>query len=259
MEENQDAGGDLVYSQDDCWLICLQDEKRLLPASVVKDKVAELANKYQRSNGVPPGRKQLKELKEQALEMLIPKAFLKRSKTFVWIDLAGGFIGIDASSRSSADHVIECLRVCLDEFPLAPINTKQSPMSCMTELLLGNESTGKFTVDRECELRNEEKASVAYKKHLLSDEAAEQIRGHLSEGKFPIKLAMTWSDRISFVLTDRLEIKRLQFIVPEESKDSAQDAEDAYAQRESDFALMSGEFSRFLPDVIDLLGGEGES
>ena len=66
---------------------------------------------------------------------------------------------------------------------------------------------------------------------------------------------MTWDDRISFVLTDKLEIKRLTFLdlLKEEAEQNAETAADQF---DADFALMTGELSRFLPAMVAALGGE---
>ncbi len=98
----------------------------------------------------------------------------------------------------------------------------------------------------------EEKAAVRYVRHPLE---GEDIKSHLSGGKLPTRLALTWNDRVSFVLTEKLEIKRLTFLdlLREEAEQSV---ENAAEQFDADFALMTGELARFLPQLVDALGGE---
>jgi len=81
------------------------------------------------------------------------------------------------------------------------------------------------------------------------------VQDHLAAGKLPTRLAMTFDDRISFILTEKMEIKRLAFldVIKEEAEKQA-DATDM--QMEADFALMSGELSRLIPALIEVLGGE---
>jgi recombination associated protein RdgC len=66
---------------------------------------------------------------------------------------------------------------------------------------------------------------------------------------------MTFDDRVSFILTEKMEIKRVAFldVIKEEAEKQA-DAADM--QMEADFALMSGELSRLIPALIEVLGGE---
>ena len=60
---------------------------------------------------------------------------------------------------------------------------------------------------------------------------------------------------LSFILTEKMEIKRVAFldVIKEEAEKQA-DAADM--QMEADFALMSGELSRLIPALIEVLGGE---
>lgn len=246
--------GAIVFALNRQWLLDLRVQERLLPSSVVNDEVKERAEAMEAQQGYAPGRKQLKELRERVTEELMPRAFTRSRNTFAWIDPVNGWLAIDAGSYSKAEEVIEHLRHCLDDFPIKPVLTQFSPTSAMADWLAGGEAPDGFTIDRDCELEavGEEKAKVSYRRHPLE---GEQVREHLAAGKLPTKLALTWNDRISFVLTEKMEIKRLAFIdlLKEEAEKSAEHADEQF---DADFALMTGELSRFLPALIDALGGE---
>ncbi|MCK6413899.1 MAG: recombination-associated protein RdgC [Azonexus sp.] len=246
--------GSLVHSLAQQWLLTLAVEQRLLPASVVNQETQERAEAFELEHGYFPGRKQLRELKERVTEELMPRAFTRRSKTQVWIDPQNGWFAVDAGSQGKAEEVIEHLRQCLDDFPLKPLHTQLSPISAMADWLAGGDAPAGFTVDRDCELKavDEEKQTVRYVRHPLD---GEEVRGHLAAGKLPTRLALTWDDRISFVLTDKLEVKRLAFldVLKEEAEKGAEHADEQF---DSDFALMTGELARFLPDLVAALGGE---
>ena len=248
----------LVFSLGGQWLIALAVEQRLLPSSVVNDEVKDRAEAMEAQQGYAPGRKQLKELRERVTEELMPRAFTRRRTTFVWIDPKNGWFCVDASSPGKAEEVIEHLRHCLDEFPLTMLHTQVSPTSAMADWLAGGDAPAGFTIDRDCELKaaGEEKAAVRYVRHPLDgDEIAGEIKAHLASGKLPTKLALTWDDRISFVLSEKLEIKRLAFLdlLKEQAEKTAEHADEQF---DADFALMTGEFARFLPHVVEALGGE---
>ena len=250
--------GALVYSLGGQWLIALAVEQRLLPSSVVNEETKERAEALEAQQGYAPGRKQLKELRERITEELMPRAFTRRRSTFIWIDPQAGWCCVDAGSPSKAEEVIEQLRHCLDDFPLKMLHTQLSPTSAMTEWLAGGDIPATFTVDRDCELKaaGEEKAAVRYVRHALDgDEIGGEIKAHLAAGKLPTRLALTWDDRMSFVLTEKLEIKRLAFLdlLKEEAEKSAERADEQF---DADFALMTGELSRFLPQLVAALGGE---
>ncbi|MFV5212549.1 recombination-associated protein RdgC [Azonexus caeni] len=249
--------GALIYANNRQWLIALAVEQRLLPSSVVNETAQERAEQIADQQGYPPGRKQMKEIKERVTEELMPRAFTRKRSTFVWIDPQNGWFVVDAGSPAKAEEVIEHLRHCLDEFPLKALHTQLSPQSAMADWLAGGEAPAGFTVDRDCELKSvaEEKAAVRYVRHPLGDEVGAEIKSHLAAGKLPTRLALTWDERISFVLTEKLEIKRLAFldILKEEAEKSAEHADEQF---DADFALMTGELVRFLPQLVEALGGE---
>jgi recombination associated protein RdgC len=68
-------------------------------------------------------------------------------------------------------------------------------------------------------------------------------------------LALTWSDRVSFVLTEALDIKRIAPLdVLTENTDNVSTNDDE--KFDSDMMLMTGELSKMLDDLLLALGGE---
>ncbi len=248
------AAAGLVHALGGQWLIALCVEQRLLPASVINDEVRERAAALAEQQGHPPGRMQLRELRERVGEELLPRAFTRRRTTHAWIDPRAGWLCIDAGSSGKAEDLVEQLRSSLDDLPLALLHTELSPTAAMADWLAGGEAPAGFTIDRDCELKaaGEEEAVVRYVRHALD---GDEVRAHLADGKLPTRLALTWDDRISFVLTDKAEIKRLAFL-DLVSEGEATKAADADGQFDADFALMTGELSRFLPQLVAALGGE---
>ncbi len=68
-------------------------------------------------------------------------------------------------------------------------------------------------------------------------------------------MGLTWNDRISFVLTEDMQIKRLAFldILKEEVEGQAETDEE---RLDIDFALMTGELAKLLAALVEALGGE---
>ncbi len=246
--------GRYVLSVKGHYLVALQAEEKLLPSSVVNDVAADKAEAIEEQQGYKPGRKQMKEIKEAALQELLPRAFTRCRRTLAWIDPAGGWLVIDASSATRAEDVLNALRDALDELPVKMVRTALSPAAVMTSWLAAGEGQHGFTVDQDCELRavTDEKAAVRYVRHALD---GKDVQDHLAAGKLPTRLALTFDDRVSFVLTEKMEIKRVAFldVIKEEADKNAESAD---MQMEADFALMSGELSRLIPALIGVLGGE---
>lgn len=242
----------LVESVGGQLLLKLMIEQKVLPGSVVKRRTEELAAQIEQTTGRKPGKKQTKEIKEQAVLELLPMAFTKQASVHVWIDPHERLLVIDSSSQARAEEVVTALVKGLDGFAVSPLQTKESAAVAMSQWLVDGEPPAGFSVDRECELKSadEMKSVVRYSRHPLD---IEEVRQHIAGGKVPTKLAMTWSDRVSFVLTDTMQVKKLSFLdvvfegQPSDSKDDHFDA---------DAAIATGELCKLIPDLVEALGGE---
>ena len=244
--------GALIHSVNRQWLLALGVEKRLLPASVVKQFANDRAKLIEEAEGRRVGRKEMRDLREAITLELLPRAFVRRRTTFGWIDPINGWLVIDAGAQAKAEEFLEHLHKSVDQFPVKLLQVNQSPSSAMTGWVAEGEAPSHFTIDQDLELRSAEKATVRYVKHTLE---GEEIRHHIADGKVVTRLAMTWGDKISFVLNENLQIKRLGFldILKEEGENQAENEDERF---DIDFTLMTGELAHLLDDLIEALGGE---
>jgi recombination associated protein RdgC len=245
------ASDHLVHHVAGSQLICFQSDEKLLPGAVVSDAVKKKTAQFEKQNGFKPSRKQLSEIRETVFEDLLPKAFAVKKRTYAL--MTDKYFFIDSSSSARADLLNSDLLRAFDTLPFTKPNTHISPTAAMTDWLISGDAPEGFTLDRDCELKSpvEEKATVRYVRHALE---TEEITKHISAGKYPTKLAMTWDDRISFVLTDGMEIKRLDYldIFKEEAEANAETMEESF---DANIALMAGEMTRMMDDLVDKLGG----
>jgi recombination associated protein RdgC len=246
------AHAPLVESVGGQWLLQLMVEQRVLPGAVVKRRIDEVAAQIEHSTGRKPGKKQKKEIKEDVLLELLPQAFTKQASIKVWIAPAAQLLVIDASSPARADEVVSLLVKACDGLALAPLHTAQSPAAAMAEWLTSGEPPAGFSVDRECELKSsdEMKSVVRYARHPLD---TEEVRQHIAAGKLPTKLALTWQSRVSLLLTDTMQIKKIAFLDVVFEGRGASSGDDGF---DADAAIATGELVRLLPDLIEALGGE---
>ena len=244
----------LVHTVQGQWLIALRQEKKLLPAKVVAQVVRERADQIEAAEGFRPGRKRMKELKEDVRDELLPRAFSLSSDTFAWIDRANGWLVIDAASAARAETLLEQLGRCVQGLAVRPLKVTGSISGSMTAWLLSDEAPPGFSIDQDVEFKARGgKATVRYANQTLE---REEILRHTEAGKECTRLALTWTNRVSFLLTDRLEVRRLRPLdVLQEAAGSAGEV-GADERFDADFALMTGELVRLLDDLVDALGGE---
>ncbi len=229
----------------------LMVEVKAVPSSVVNRKAKEQLATIEAQTGRKPGKRETKEIKEDIKLSLMPLAFTKLSSVLVWIDAKAQLLTVGASSTAKADEVITYLVKCLDGFSVMPLNTQTSSAVAMADWLATQAPPAGFTIDRECELKSpdESKAVVRYSRHPLD---IEEVSAHIISGKVPTKLALTWMDRVSFVLTDALQIKKIAFL-DGVFDGTSQEKEDGF---DADAAIATGELRQLIPELLAALGGE---
>jgi recombination associated protein RdgC len=246
--------GGLVYALGPQLLISLRTEKKLLPATVINQFAKAKAQEIEEQQGYKPGRKQMREIKENVAETLLPRAFSIVRDTRAWIDSANGWLVIDSSSPARADELLQSLNKAIEKLPLANLHVEMSPAGAMTDWLARDEAPAGFTVDQDTELRSagESRATVRYVRQSVE---ADDVRRHIEAGKQCTRLAMTWADRVSFVLTESLAIKRVAplDVIKENGDSMAQNDDERF---DSDFTMMTGELGRLIADMVEALGGE---
>ncbi|WP_322994880.1 recombination-associated protein RdgC [Castellaniella sp.] len=250
MPPRDDSG--LVYGQHGQFLLRLQTEKKLLPTTVINQASKARAIQIEEQQGYKPGRKQMKEIKEQMTMELLPRAFVIAHDTRAWIDTVNRWVAIDAAATARSDEILGLLAKTMTPFPIVPLHVEMSPAAAMTLWLSENEAPAGFTIDQDTELRStgESRATVRYVRQSVD---ADEVRRHIEAGKQCTRLAMTWNDRVSFVLTDNLDIKRVAPLDILKEHQDAQAANEA-EQFDADFALMTGELARMLNDLVTVLG-----
>jgi recombination associated protein RdgC len=254
VEPRGERHGAFAESVGGHWMLKLCTETKAVPGSVVKRRVEEELQKIEAETGRRPKGKRTKEIKEAIVHELLPRAFPKRFTTWLWIDTQAGLVMVDAASLKKADGIATQLVELLGgNMSLALLQTERSPASAMADWLSTREAPAGFSVDRECELKqpDSEKATVRYARHTLE---IDEVVGHIQQGKLPTQLAMTWNDRVSFVLTETMTLKKLKLLdVVLEGAESAGRDDNGF---DTDVAIFTGELRRLIPDLVEALGGE---
>ncbi|HEY4374419.1 MAG TPA: recombination-associated protein RdgC, partial [Burkholderiales bacterium] len=216
--------GALVEAVAGQWIMRFKVESRMLPMSVVRRKAEERMAKIEEITGRKPGKKQAREIREDTFIQLLPQAFTKQSSTNVWIDPEAKLLVLDVGSQGKADELLTSLFKAVAGLTATPLATASSPAASMAMWLSGKLSPGGFDVDRECELKSTDdmQSVVKYARHHLD---IAEIRQHVEAGKMPTRLAMAYEGRVSFTLTDTLQLKKIKFLegvfsseVPEEDR-----------------------------------------
>ena len=240
-----------VFEAQKTMLISLMREEKVLPSAAIKHKLDEQVVKIQTTEGRNVGRREKHELREAIIDDLLPKALIKSSRTYGLF--AGEWLFVDTANRRKAENLLTKLREALGGLPAQQPVPRQSPASLMTNWLLQGEAQGRFVLDSDVTLVGA--GDVASKvKISRKDLTAEDVVQHAKNGMKVTELGLVWNDRVAFILTQDLKLKRIQWldVVQEEAEGSCDDAESmAYATQ----LLMAAALSVILGELVDLLGG----
>lgn len=241
--------GAMVEAIGGHWILQAKTETRLLPGEVVKRRVAEMAAAIEQETGRKPGKRQRRELKEQATLELLPAAFTRQQTFTVWLDPAEKLLCIDTSSATKASTIAALLVAAWPRMNLHQLRAQRYVDSEMGAWLTGG-APDRFFIDREAVLENAESHAVIRYQNTTLD--APDVWEHVNSGKVPTRLALTFDGRVSFVLVDDLRLQRIDItdgVFMETRDDVPEDRFDA------DVAIATGELSALIRALLAELGG----
>jgi recombination associated protein RdgC len=253
VEPRGEAHGPLAESVAQQIILKFQAESKAVPGAVVRKHAQAAADEIETQSGRKPGKKEMRQLRDDAKLALLPMAFARQSSTWVWIDAERRLLITDAGSQARTDDLITALVEALPGLNPMLVQTTLTPAHAMAQWLLAatpDEWPSGLSVERECELQSsdEEKSVVRYTRHhLINDE----VRQHLQRGLHPKRLAMSWEGRVAFVLTESMQLKKIGFldgVIAESGHDDS--------GFDADVAISTGELRQLIPDLIEALGGE---
>jgi recombination associated protein RdgC len=255
VEPRGERHGALAESIGGQWMLQLCTETKAVPASAVRTQLDAQLEKIESETGRKPRGRRAREIKEEIVHQLLPRAFPKRALAPVWIDPHERRVVIGAASATRADAVVTRLVEAMGGgVVLRPLQTTLSPQAAMSAWLADQAAPAGFSLDRECELKqpDSEKAAVRYARHSLE---IDEIAAHIAQGKRPTQLALTWNARVSFVLTESMAIKKLKVLdVDAASREGAARGQDS--PFDADVALTTGELAPMIGALVEALGGE---
>ena len=240
------AGGDdaaLMHRIDDAIWLTVGGEDKLLPSSVVNDLLQKKVDEFEAKNARRPGGKMRRQMKDDLVAELLPRAFVRPIRTDALIDLQHGVIAIDTSSRKVAEAVVSQIREALGSFPALPINAEVAPRAVMTGWIAGDALPEGMSLGDECELRDPADSGAVVKVQRM-ELAGEEIDTHLEAGKQVARLALMLDDHAGFVLGEDLVLRKFKLLDGAVEQLESSERDDIRAELDARFALMAGEFKR---------------
>lgn len=247
---------ELVWSgHGGCTMSTVYFHERQLPGATIRDHLHERIRKVEDREQRKCYRKEIAQMKDDVIAMLLPKAFIKH--TAVNIIVKDNLLIVGTSSAKRAEDCLSVLRSAIGSLSVRPFTPKIMPDAWLTELMQGRHADeSKLTILDAARLVNSTKDTVAFKGVDLSDE---EPQAYIDQGFKVAEIALALKDgddeTLFFRVTEQLIFKQIKFA------DFLADRVLTDANSES-AALIDGNLFLFLSEVdrlidaITELGGE---
>lgn len=251
-----DGGVDepLALEVEGAYWVQLQTEKKILPSSVVKRIFKERLLKREQEYGRKIGRKEQKELKQEIIDELLPRALTGQSSILAVIDPKMGFVLVGESSAKKAEFLVTMLNRALDSLRTAMVDYPESTSGAMADLLLGK-GAELFAAETSLTLKGSGTSppTVKFAQYPL---AQKEVLDLLKEGMRPSEIELSWEGRLSFVLTDKFVLKKVNFLMAA-GDEPDEEVDDPAMLLRAMLTLQIGELRLVFKDFAQWLGKPG--
>lgn len=229
-------------------ILAVDVQTRSVPPAQINDWVRKASERIEQETGRKPGKGTRRELKDQALLELLPKAFPKTARVHVWLTPDLNYLCLDTTSGPRCDIVATLVAQALN-VALQPVQLVQSPASVMTGWLsTGAVDSELLQMGESCELRLGEAKppeTVRYVNRVLD---LPEVKQYLTQGMRPTRLELI-GPNVAFTLTDGFQFRSIKLGEPE----TAIQETDAF---DANVVLACGTLWEVLDDLIEAHGGE---
>ncbi len=252
--DEEDAS--LVYVVKDFLLICLQTEAKLLPATIVRQKLNEKIKVIQLKQDRKVSYKEKNILKQEIYNELLPQAFGVLYRTYAFIDTKNNWLILDTNNAKRTENFITFFKRSLSKIKIMSPEIKKLS-SILTKWLLDNDHPKSLNIEDACVLQDPKQVerSIRIQKQDLSSNYVQPI----IKNNFEIsQIKMTWNDQVTFVLKNDFTFQSLQYqdSVIELTNADKNDTEEGSFR--ADFFIMSGLLTKMFQEFLKIFAKTAE-
>lgn len=231
-------------------VICLQIEEKILPSSVIYQNLQEAVKEIETTQNRKIRSKEKMALKDDIVMSLMPRAFSKFTRIYAYIDITNHWLVLGLANAKKTDLFLSAFKKSITD-DIHPI-TVNHLSSMMTGWLTTQPYAPSFAIEKSCALQDpkQENRTIRCKNQDLF---APGIQALIKDGCHAIQLALSWNDRVQFVLTNTLALSSIQFQDELLKEASEVEAETKQQQFDADMFIMTGTFSNMLTDLLGML------
>ena len=241
----EEEGATLARGLNGCIMICLQIEEKILPASVIVQKTKEKIKQIELAEGKKIGKKEKLSLKDEVTYTLLPRAFSKFTRVYAYIDTRYKWLILNCTSPAKTELFISFFKKTLGDGICAFEIIK--PSTILTQWLKTNNCPKAFSIEKSCVLQDsaEQNRMVRCQQQNLF---AESIQSLVKDGCDVIKIALSWEDKLNFMLTDDFTLTNLH-LANDDLSEVYDQIESKQQKFDTDFMMMTEMLALLIVDL----------
>ena len=225
-------------------------EKRLLPASVLREALDEKIKKIEKAEDRSIKGKERTALKDATLQELIGKSFTTKERVNAYFDLATGTLVIDTTSKNKAEAVVSQIRRAMGSFPAVPLQINTSARQLMTSWIKGEALPTGLHLGEEAELHDPVEHGAVFK-CSRQDLRSEEILHHITEGKQCVRIGLVSAQGLTFLLDENLCLRKIKFTDLTADQTAEVDHANNYAEEmDARFLVLTGLLEPLLKTIF---------
>lgn len=236
----------LTRGMNGCYMITLQIEDKILPATVVNQALKDKVKQIEANEARKVRQKEKLGYKDELVHTLLTRAFTKLTTIQAYIDTRNHWLVLNSISPAKTELFISMFQKafgeCMEEVELI------KPSALLTHWLKTQDYPQEFSIGKACVLQDPEQQSriVRCQQQDLFTSGVQSI---FKEGFDVIQMELCWQDRIKFVLADDFSLRSVTL-----AEDDINEMKETYESKQerfdADLILMSESYTGMFKDLF---------
>lgn len=244
----EEEGAPILRSINGYIMTCIQMEEKILPNSVINQELKEKIKQMEARDDRKVRQKEKLSLKDEITFSLLPRAFSKLTRIYAFIDTKNHWLIIGSTNAGKNEQYINLFKRSICE----EVNTLDliKPSAIFTHWLKTQDYPSLFGIEKACVLQdpNQQKRVIRCQHQDLF---AQSIQSLIKDGCEAKQIALSWHDRVKFVLADDFSLRSIQY--EEDILTQSKDIGETKQQRfDADILIMTETLTSLLKDLIPL-------
>ncbi len=198
-------------------LFFAKEYKKSIPAALVKEELENEILRIEENENRDVYVKERKAIKQKITDELTAKALCAPKMIGVILDRKNGRLLIDASTQKQAEDITNLLRITIGSLKIHHLialgELEVSLVRQMSKWVYHNDPPLNFSFNFECEIREnvDENEHPAIMRCSNMEVTQDNIKSQIEQVSVVSKLALSWDNRIKFVLDEVFCLKKIKF------------------------------------------------